>query len=64
MYTDGYDGHNLRAFSYFSDKMPDIQIQMDQLKIKQRFFKITHDNGKVEYVSENQLNARGIEIPD
>ena len=24
VYTDGYDGHSLRAFSYFRDEMPDI----------------------------------------
>lgn len=25
VYTEGYDGHCLRAFSYFGDQMPDIQ---------------------------------------
>ena len=24
VYTDGYDGHSLRAFSYFGDQMPDM----------------------------------------
>ncbi|AID16870.1 DNA polymerase [Dinoroseobacter phage vBDshPR2C] len=24
VYTDGYDGHSLRAYGYFGDKMPDI----------------------------------------
>ena len=24
MYTDGYDGHCLRAYTYFGDRMPDI----------------------------------------
>lgn len=24
VYTDGYDGHSLRAYGYFSDQMPDI----------------------------------------
>ena len=24
VYTDGYDGHNLRAFYYFGNEMPDI----------------------------------------
>jgi DNA polymerase-1 len=24
VYTDGYDGHSLRAYSYFGDRMPDI----------------------------------------
>lgn len=25
VYTDGYDGHSLRAFAYYGDQMPDIQ---------------------------------------
>jgi DNA polymerase-1 len=25
VYTDGYDGHSLRAFAYFTDQMPDIR---------------------------------------
>ena len=26
VYIDGYDGHSLRAFSYFTDQMPDIKL--------------------------------------
>jgi len=26
VYTDGYDGHCLRAYAYFHDQMPDIQL--------------------------------------
>ena len=26
VYTDGYDGHSLRAVSYFGDNMPDIEL--------------------------------------
>ena len=29
VYVDGYDGHCLRAFSYFSDQMPDICAELD-----------------------------------
>lgn len=25
VYTDGFDGHSLRAYSYWGDQMPDIQ---------------------------------------
>ena len=25
VYSDGYDGHSLRAYSYWGDQMPDIQ---------------------------------------
>ena len=30
VYTDGYDGHCLRAAAYFADKMPDIEICPDE----------------------------------
>ena len=26
MYLKGYDGHCLRAYAYFKDKMPDIEL--------------------------------------
>jgi len=29
VYTDGYDGHCLRAYSYFKDNMPDITSELD-----------------------------------
>jgi DNA polymerase-1 len=29
VYTDGYDGHSLRAFSYFRDQMPDIEDNLE-----------------------------------
>ena len=29
VYTDGYDGHCLRAYAYFPDRMPDIVEQMN-----------------------------------
>jgi len=29
VYTDGYDGHCLRAFSYFGEQMPDIEDDTD-----------------------------------
>ena len=30
VYTDGYDGHCLRAYSYFPDKMPDITVELSK----------------------------------
>ena len=30
VYTDQYDGHSLRAFSYFGDQMPDIQKEYQE----------------------------------
>ena len=40
VYTDGFDGHSLRAFSYFGDKMPDIR----QAKENERCFKLNIGN--------------------
>lgn len=31
VYTDGYDGHCLRAFSYFRDEMPDIEDTVESI---------------------------------
>ncbi|MGV8863234.1 MAG: DNA polymerase [Pseudomonas sp.] len=31
VYTDGYDGHSLRAFSYWPHKMPDITMDPDSV---------------------------------
>jgi DNA polymerase-1 len=31
VYTDGYDGHSLRAYSYFADQMPDITKELEGL---------------------------------
>lgn len=29
VYSDGYDGHSLRAYYYFKDRMPDIELAHD-----------------------------------
>ena len=31
VYLDGYDGHSLRAFSYFRDQMPDIEDTVESI---------------------------------
>lgn len=31
VYTDGYDGHSLRAFGYFRDQMPDISDDVESI---------------------------------
>lgn len=31
VYTDGYDGHSLRAFGYFRDQMPDIEDTVESI---------------------------------
>lgn len=38
VYTDGYDGHSLRAFSYFNDSMPDIIDTVESINsIEQKY---------------------------
>lgn len=49
VYTDGYDGHSLRAHSYFGDQMPDIQI-FDSGKA----FKVIFEDGTEEIFHESQ----------
>lgn len=39
VYTDGYDGHSLRAFAYFGDQMPDIQNTVDSINSIQDLYK-------------------------
>lgn len=31
VYTDGYDGHSLRAYAYFGDQMPDIKDTVESI---------------------------------
>jgi DNA polymerase-1 len=41
VYTDGYDGHCLRAFKYFGDKMPDIVDTVESINsIEEKYPKI------------------------
>lgn len=49
VYTDGYDGHSLRAFSYFREQMPDI-LQSEG----RRVFKVTQGD-QTHYLFEGDL---------
>lgn len=50
VYTEGYDGHCLRAYTYYGHKMPDIQAKLKEVdNPSAKFYKITHDDGKIEY---------------
>lgn len=39
VYTDGYDGHSLRAFFYFREKMPDIEDTVESINTIQKKYK-------------------------
>ena len=52
VYTDNYDGHCLRSFSYYKEQMPDIEEKMKYADRDCKYFKVTHDDGTIEYFCE------------
>ena len=61
VYTDGYDGHCLRAFAYFGEHMPDIQncpATATPYKVAvgddTYFF---HSEEKIEYLGQEYLGS-------
>lgn len=46
VYTDGYDGHSLRAFAYFGDQMPDIVDRVESINSIQKKYKPLRDRSK------------------
>ena len=53
VYTDEYDGHCLRAYSYWKNLMPDITVQLDEIHKEGKVYKVTYDDGSVEYLNEH-----------
>lgn len=60
VYTDHYDGHCLRAFSYWPEKMPDIQNQVDEVNKEGKTYKVTYEDGTVEYLNEHNPKLKEI----
>jgi len=54
VYTDKFDGHCLRAATYFPDQMPDITQQLD-LKPGERVFRIKKDDGSLYYAKGSDI---------
>ena len=47
VYTDGYDGHCLRAYSYFGDRMPDIDpTSVDSINSIEKLYKTERQDSK------------------
>jgi DNA polymerase-1 len=46
VYTDGYDGHSMRAFAYFGDQMPDIVDTVDSINSIQDKYKPQRQDSK------------------
>ena len=53
--TDGFDGHCLRAYSYWKELMPDITKQLDKLDTTEQIYKVTYDDGSVKYLTESEI---------
>lgn len=54
VYTDGFDGHCLRAAAYFGDQMPEITNKLSKKDIGGKFYKVTVE-GKTEFYHESDL---------
>lgn len=54
VYTDGFDGHCMRAYSYFGNQMPDIK----QVPLNIKCYRITLDDGSVELLTEDEFNEK------
>lgn len=52
VYTEGYDGHALRAYAYYKDKMPNIEEKLKEVEKPGRLYKVTLDSGKILYLNE------------
>lgn len=52
--TDGFDGHSLRAYYYWKDKMTEINHKMSRLNESGKFYKVTTNN-TTEYYFEDDL---------
>lgn len=46
VYTDGYDGHCLRAFSYFPDRLPDIVDTVESINSIKKLHKVVRQDSK------------------
>jgi DNA polymerase-1 len=68
IYTDGFDGHCLRAYSYFADKMPDITAELaagaDRVKtinsIEKRYPDIRQDSKSPTFLLTYMGTWRGL----
>lgn len=58
VYTDGFDGHSLRAQSYFSERMPDIELAPDGA----RCFQAQIGDKSVYFHEQEHVTYLGIEM--
>lgn len=56
IYIDGYDGHALRAYSYFKDQMPDIYIAEETT----RCFQVKVGTTDICFTENDVINYQGV----
>lgn len=55
VYTDGYDGHSLRAYSYFGEEMPTIQLALED----ERCFRISVEGKEIIFKASDTIKYKG-----
>ena len=58
VYEQNYDGHCLRTFSYWPEKMPDIVKKIEKSKLPGKFYKVVLDDGTVQYLHETDTKMQ------
>ena len=60
-FTEGYDGHSLRANKYFPDELPKIQEWLTELNKEGNLYKVTYDDGSFEYLNEHNPKLKELQ---
>ena len=58
VYLHAFDGHCLRAFSYFSDQMPDIVAELEEVKKPGKVYKVELEDGSIKYLNESNSKLK------
>ena len=60
VYIAGMDSHSFNTYTYWPDKMPDIQYSIDLGINCSKLYKVTSDLGKISYHTEDELKQKGL----
>ena len=55
VYLYGYDSHCFNTYIYFKDKLPYITDKLNKIDPKREYYKVTKDDGSVDYVTDLDL---------
>ena len=55
IYLHGYDSHCFNTYVYFPDKLPEYVSKLSQISSERTYYRITNDDGSVEYVTDLDL---------